>query len=84
MIGTWVAKSVPRPNKITHLTTERANIKYMQNVYIIKWKIAMPPPAVKTIKDLIFYQYANIIAKSSGISGYRFIMDRMKKLSSVK
>lgn len=42
----------------------------------------MPPHAVKTIKDLIFYQYAKIIAASAGISGYKFIMDRMKMLSS--
>lgn len=42
----------------------------------------MPPSAIKTIKDLIFYQYAKIIASSAGISGYKFIMNRMKMLSS--
>jgi len=42
----------------------------------------MPPPAVKTIKDLIFYQYAKIIASSAKISGPKFIMSRMKLLSS--
>lgn len=42
----------------------------------------MPPPAVRTIKDLIFYQYAKIIATSSKITGYRFIVSQMKKLSS--
>lgn len=46
----------------------------------------MPPYAVKTIKDLIFWQYAKIISESSGFtkSNYRFIMDRFKKLSSGK
>lgn len=42
----------------------------------------MPPSAVKTIKDLIFYQYAKIIASSAKISGHGFIMSTMKKLSS--
>ena len=42
----------------------------------------MPPPAVKTIKDLIFYQYAKIIASSAKISGHKFVMSRMKMLSS--
>lgn len=42
----------------------------------------MPPPAVKTIKDLIFYQYAKIVAKSAGISGHKFVMSRMKMFSS--
>jgi len=44
----------------------------------------MPPSAVKTIKDLIFYQYAKIIAASSGIHGHGFIMSRMKSLASGK
>jgi hypothetical protein len=42
----------------------------------------MPPHAVKTIKDLIFYQYAKIIASSAKVSGHKFIMNRMKMLSS--
>jgi len=42
----------------------------------------MPPAAVKTVKDLIFYQYAKIIASSAKISGHGFIMSTMKKLSS--
>jgi len=44
----------------------------------------MPPAAVKTIRDLIFWQYAKIIAASAGMgkSNYRFIMDRYKKLRS--
>ncbi len=42
----------------------------------------MPPPVVKTVKDLIFYQYAKIIASSAGIPGYKFIMSKMKMLSS--
>ncbi|KXB01515.1 hypothetical protein AKJ43_03310 [candidate division MSBL1 archaeon SCGC-AAA261D19] len=44
----------------------------------------MPPSAVRTIKDLIFWQYAKIISKSAemGKKNYRFIMDRFKKLQS--
>ncbi len=42
----------------------------------------MPPPAIKNIKSLIFYQYAKIIAFSAGISGYRFIINRMNQLCS--
>lgn len=47
----------------------------------------MPSPSIKTIKDLIFYQYAKIIAGSVGMekSGngkkeyYSFVMDRVNK-----
>jgi hypothetical protein len=42
----------------------------------------MPPHSVKTIKDLIFYQYAKIISASAKISGHGFITSTMKKLSS--
>jgi len=42
----------------------------------------MPPPAVKTIGDLIYWQYAKIIAESAGFGkkNWGFIMDRFKKL----
>lgn len=42
----------------------------------------MPPAAVKTIKDLIFWQYAKIIAQSSGIGNrdYGFVMNKFKQL----
>ncbi|MHA1407702.1 MAG: HNH endonuclease [Candidatus Heimdallarchaeaceae archaeon] len=44
----------------------------------------MPPPAVKTIKELIFWQYAKIISESAGFGKkqYAFIMNRFKKLCS--
>jgi hypothetical protein len=42
----------------------------------------MPPPAARTIKDLIFWQYAKIIADSAKVKNYRFVMDRFKKLQS--
>ncbi len=44
----------------------------------------MPPSAVKTIKDLIYWQYAKIIADSAdvGKTSYGFVMDRFKKLQS--
>ena len=42
----------------------------------------MPPSAVRTVRDLLFWQYAKIIAQSAGMGkeGYPFIMDRFKKL----
>jgi 5-methylcytosine-specific restriction endonuclease McrA len=44
----------------------------------------MPAPNIKTIRDLIFYQYAKIIAESSGFSkkNFQFIMNRVNKLRS--
>lgn len=40
----------------------------------------MPPSAVKTLRQLIFWQYAKIIAESAGFGkNYRFIMNRFKK-----
>lgn len=44
----------------------------------------MPPSTVKTIEDLIFWQYSKIISKSAGMGkkNYGFIMDRFKKLQS--
>ena len=44
----------------------------------------MPPPAVKSIRDLIFWQYAKIISESAGAGKrqYGFVMDRFKKLVS--
>jgi hypothetical protein len=42
----------------------------------------MPPAVVKTVKDLIFWQYAKIIAASSGIGkyDYGFVMAKSKQL----
>jgi hypothetical protein len=44
----------------------------------------MPPPAVKTVQDLIHWQYAKIIAQSAGVGKkqYAFIMDRFQKLKA--
>jgi hypothetical protein len=44
----------------------------------------MPPSAVRTLGDLIFWQYAKIISKSAGFGkrSYGFIMNRYKKLQS--
>ena len=46
--------------------------------------LGLPPHVVKTIQDLIFWQYAKIISESAGIgkNQYGFVMDRFKKLSS--
>jgi len=42
----------------------------------------MPPSAVKTIRDLIFWQYSKIISESAGLGKkqFGFIMDRFKKM----
>lgn len=44
----------------------------------------MPPSAVKTLRDLIFWQYAKIISGSAGFGkrNYGFVMNRFKKLQS--
>jgi len=44
----------------------------------------MPPPYVKTIKQLIFYQCAKISSESAGFGkdNYKFITDRWKKYCS--
>ena len=44
----------------------------------------MPPPAVKTIREEIFYQYAKIISASSGFgkANYGIVMSKWKKLCS--
>ncbi|MDR0307394.1 MAG: HNH endonuclease [Chitinispirillales bacterium] len=44
----------------------------------------MPPPAIKTIKQIIFYQYAKIVSSSSGFGkkNYAMIMSTYKKLCS--
>ena len=44
----------------------------------------MPPPAVKTIRDLIYWQYAKIISESAGFGKrqWGFVMNRFKKLRS--
>ena len=44
----------------------------------------MPPPAVKTVRDLIYWQYAKIISESAGAGKkqYSFVMDRFRKLAS--
>lgn len=42
----------------------------------------MPPPAIKTVKDLIYWQYAKIISESAGMGkkNYRFVMRKFKQL----
>ena len=42
----------------------------------------MPPAVVKTVKDLIFWQYAKIIAASAGVGkyDYGFVMNKFKQL----
>jgi rubrerythrin len=42
----------------------------------------MPPPAIKTVRDLIYWQYAKIMAGSAikNKKSWGYIMDRFKKL----
>jgi len=42
----------------------------------------MPPFAIKTVRDLIYWQYAKIISDSAGFGkkNYGFVMERFKKL----
>jgi hypothetical protein len=44
----------------------------------------MPPAAIKTIKDLIFWQYSKIISESAhfGKQNYGFIMSKFKELQT--
>lgn len=44
----------------------------------------MPPSAIKTVREIIFYQYAKIISESSGAGkkNYGMIMSTYKKLCS--
>lgn len=44
----------------------------------------MPPKAVKTVREIIYYQYAKIISASSGFGkeNYGIIMSKWKKLCS--
>ena len=45
---------------------------------------SLPPSAVRTIRDLIFWQYSKIISESAGFGKrqFGFVMDRFKKLTS--
>jgi hypothetical protein len=42
----------------------------------------MPPPAIKTVRDLIFWQYAKIISESAGMGkrNWGFVMRKFKQL----
>lgn len=44
----------------------------------------MPPAVVKTVRDLIYWQYAKIIADSAGVGkkDYGFVMNKFKELRS--
>lgn len=45
----------------------------------------MPPGAVRNVRDLLYWQYAKLIAKSAGYDrNYGFIMNRFKRLQAGK
>lgn len=46
-----------------------------------KARVVKPPTAVKTVRELIYWEYARLIARGAGFEGnYRFIMSRFQKL----
>ena len=43
----------------------------------------VPPPAAKTYRDLVCYEWAKAIARSADMKdNFAFIMDRMRKLKT--
>lgn len=49
----------------------------------VAFKITPPPRAVKSIRDLIHWEYAKIVAEAAGFKDqYGFIMNRFKKLKN--
>lgn len=48
-----------------------------------RWKQIMPPKYVTTVRQLIYWEYAKLIARAAGFEGnYGFIVSRYKKLVS--
>lgn len=47
-------------------------------------KSNMPPKVIKSVRDIIYYQYAKIISKSAGFgkNNYGFIIDKFNRLKS--
>ncbi len=47
-------------------------------------RVAMPPAAIRDLRDTMYWQYAKIIADSAGVGKWpwAFVMDRFKKLQS--
>lgn len=49
----------------------------------VEVEIKPPPSAVKSIRELIYWEYAKLIAKAAGFAdNYRFIMSRFMKLKN--
>lgn len=49
----------------------------------VKVKVKLPPRGVRTIRDLVYWEYAKLIGKSAGFEkNYGFIMSRYTKLKS--
>jgi hypothetical protein len=47
----------------------------------VRARIKLPPTAVKNVKELIYWEYAKIMAEAAHFEGnYRFIMSRYMKL----
>lgn len=57
---------------------EKKEKKENENIFI-----KQPPRMVKTIRDLIYWEYAKLIARAASFKdNYRFIVSRFKKLQS--
>jgi hypothetical protein len=80
-------KKIKQPNKkfkksIQGFAAAKGRIPREDDVNITL-SIKQPPRAVKTVRDLIFWEYAKIIASSSGFpDNFGFIMNRFNKLKS--
>jgi len=81
------AKVARQPRKKTQLEKDlesRAAAEIMlpaKDEVQVRAKIKPPPSAVKSIRELIYWEYAKLIAEAAKMDGnYRFIMNRYMKL----
>ena len=69
----------------TSTTVKTAIVEAKRNIVESKKddKVKPPPRAVKTIRELIYWEYAKLIAKAAGFDkNYGFIMSRFMKLKN--
>jgi len=65
------------------LSDRKTNIAFLESASASLCEgLATPPAAVKTLRELIYWQYAKIISNSAGMGKkqWRFVMDRFEKL----
>jgi 5-methylcytosine-specific restriction endonuclease McrA len=70
--------------KLSFKKEESCSIRICTFISVAKFNIfdCMPPSAVKTVRDLIFWQYAKIISESAGMGkkNWRFVMRKFWQL----